>query len=76
MLDLVLASDAIDERCDCTVEDDTLCELLGQVCGLGHSWGPMNGTMKDVISSRLKVGSTWADLSQMERAGTMCSVLS
>lgn len=69
-LDLELASETIDERCDCTAEDK-LCELLGHVCGLGHSWGPMNGTMKEVISSLLKVGSTWADLSQIESAGTM-----
>lgn len=36
----------------------------------------MNGTMKEVISSVLKVASAGLDLSQIERAGTMWSVLS
>lgn len=49
---------------------------LGHFWLLGHSCGPMNGTMKDVISFGANKHLNETDLSQIPKAGTMCRVLS
>lgn len=50
--------------------------LFGHFWLLGHSCGPMNGTMKEVISLGVNMHLNDMDLSQIPKAGTMWRVLS
>lgn len=57
-------------------KSEAVSALFGHFWLLGQSWGPMNGTMKEVISLGVNKHLNEMDLSQMPRAGTIWRVLS